>query len=88
MKRSDWRVGRRRRLVGAMALAGILRSLLFQVSPADPLARSGTCAAVLALTPGASLVPARRLMRVDPTVAPRAEYASRSSCASTQGWLL
>jgi putative ABC transport system permease protein len=60
-------------LLGAVALAGTLRSMLFEVSPVDPFVLTVTCAGVLALTLGASLVPARRVTRVDPTIALRAE---------------
>jgi putative ABC transport system permease protein len=60
-------------LVGTVALAGTLRSLLFEVSPVDPVVLAVTCAALLVLTIGASFVPARRVMRVDPAVALRAE---------------
>jgi putative ABC transport system permease protein len=54
-------------------LAGTLRSMLFDVSPVDPVVLAATAAAVLALTGVASFVPAWRVMRVDPTVALRSE---------------
>jgi putative ABC transport system permease protein len=60
-------------LIGTVGLAGTLRSLLFEVSPVDPLVLAATCAALIALTIGASFIPARRMMRVDPAVALRAE---------------
>jgi ABC-type lipoprotein release transport system permease subunit len=60
-------------LLGAIALAGTVRSRLFEVSPLDPLVLAVTCAGVLALAMGAWWVPARRVMRVDPAVALRAE---------------
>jgi putative ABC transport system permease protein len=60
-------------LLGTVALAGTLRSLLFEVSPVDPLVLAATCAGVLALTIGASFVPAQRVMRVDPSIALRAD---------------
>jgi predicted permease len=60
-------------IAGAWWLAGTLRSMLFDVSPVDPVVLAATAAAVLALTAVASLVPAWRVMRVDPTVALRSE---------------
>jgi putative ABC transport system permease protein len=60
-------------IAGTWALAGTLRSMLFDVSPIDPVVLAATAAAVLALTGFASLVPAWRVMRVDPTVALRSE---------------
>jgi predicted permease len=54
-------------------LASSLKSMLFGVSPLDPLVLAATAAAVLALSAAASFVPAWRVMRVDPTVALRAE---------------
>jgi len=60
-------------LAGTWALTGTLRTMLFEVSPADPVVLGATCLAVIGVTCGASLVPARRVMRVDPTIALRAE---------------
>jgi putative ABC transport system permease protein len=60
-------------VAGTWALAGTLRSMLFDVSPIDPIVLAATAAAVLALTGLASFVPAWRVMRVDPTVALRSE---------------
>src|SRR5262249_34692528 len=56
-----------------LLLSGTLQSLLFEVSPLDPLVLAGTAAAVLAISAVASFVPAWRVMRVDPTVALRTE---------------
>ena len=60
-------------LAGALALARVVESLLFGVSPSDPV----TLAVVAAGASGAAIVaawiPARRAMRVDPMVALRAE---------------
>ncbi|MGH7541687.1 MAG: FtsX-like permease family protein, partial [Gemmatimonadota bacterium] len=60
-------------LLGALAAGRLLASLLFGVSPADPI----TLLAVAALTAGAgalaNYVPARRASRVDPMIALRAE---------------
>jgi predicted permease len=60
-------------LAGTWALTGTLRTMLFEVSPADPAVLGATCLAVVGVTCGASFVPARRVMRVDPTIALRAE---------------
>jgi len=55
------------------ALAGTLRTMLFDVSPVDPAVLAATAAAVMALTGFASFVPAWRVTSVDPTVALRSE---------------
>jgi putative ABC transport system permease protein len=60
-------------LAAALGLTCLMRSLLFEVSTADPLTYAGASAAlVLAATIG-SYIPARRATRVDPTEALRAE---------------
>jgi predicted permease len=59
--------------VGALLLTRILRSLLFNVSPTDPLVFAGIVL-LLALTSWiATYIPARRAARLDPLVALRAE---------------
>jgi putative ABC transport system permease protein len=61
---------------GAVLAAGIgryLESLLFQVSPRDPLSFAVSCAVLLAVSLAACLVPARRATRVSPTEALRFE---------------
>jgi len=60
-------------LVGSWALTGTLQTLLYEVSPIDPVVLGGTCVAVLVVTALASYVPARRALRVDPMIALRAE---------------
>ena len=58
-------------LGGAIAIAGALRSVLFEVAPSDPLSL-GLVSVVLLLTSGvACYLPARRAARVDPVVALR-----------------
>ncbi len=53
-------------LAGAVALTRLMESLLFQVSPLDPLALVVACAAMVVVGLFASFVPARRAARVDP----------------------
>jgi ABC-type lipoprotein release transport system permease subunit len=60
-------------VAGTWALTGTLRTLLFDVSPADPAILAGTCAGALLLAGVASLVPAMRVMSVDPSVALRVD---------------
>jgi putative ABC transport system permease protein len=51
--------------------SGLLTSLLFGVSPLDPLTFAGACALFMTITLLASYVPARRAARVDPVNALR-----------------
>jgi predicted permease len=60
-------------LAGAFFLARVMRSLLVQVSPNDPLTFAAITAVLAAVAASACLVPARRATRVDPLVALRAE---------------
>ncbi|MGH8188094.1 MAG: FtsX-like permease family protein, partial [Steroidobacteraceae bacterium] len=53
-------------LPGALAVTGVMRSLLFGVQPRDPATIAGLCAMVATATVAATLVPALRAQRVDP----------------------
>ncbi len=57
----------------ALALARVLRSMLFQVSATDPWIILGAAAVLSAVAAAACLLPARRASRVDPVVALRYE---------------
>lgn len=60
-------------LAGALAASRVLSSLLFQVSPSDPLSLGGACLVLLLVGGLAAYLPARRATRVDPVQALRAE---------------
>ncbi|MBV9745651.1 MAG: ABC transporter permease [Acidobacteriia bacterium] len=60
-------------LAAASALMRLLSSLLFEVSPVDPLTYATVAATLLMAALTASYVPARRAMSVDPAEALRAE---------------
>jgi predicted permease len=57
----------------ALALSTFLKSLLFQVSSADPVTYAGVSLLMLAITVVACYIPARRASAVDPLVALRYE---------------
>ena len=58
---------------GALALTGLVKSLLFGVNPTDMLTFCGVGAVLLAAAILASYLPARRAAGIDPNVALRAE---------------
>jgi predicted permease len=60
-------------LLGALGLTRILRGLLFEVTPTDPLTFVGVGAVLAIAALSACYVPARRAARVEPTVALRCE---------------
>ncbi len=60
-------------LTAAFALTRLMRSLLFEVSPADPLTYLAVSAGLILAAMLASYLPARRATKVDPVEALRAE---------------
>ncbi|MDQ3699177.1 MAG: ABC transporter permease [Gemmatimonadota bacterium] len=60
-------------LGGALGLTRLLSTLLFEVSPIDPLALGAASVALIAVAAAASALPAFRAARVDPVEALRAE---------------
>jgi predicted permease len=60
-------------LVVALAASRLLTTLLFEVSPADPLSMIGSAALLLVVALIAAYVPARHATRVDPVQALRAD---------------
>jgi putative ABC transport system permease protein len=60
-------------LLGSYWLTGMLRGLLFGMSPTNPAVFAIVCVALGFAVLLASYIPARRATRVDPTVALRAE---------------
>jgi putative ABC transport system permease protein len=60
-------------LAAALAATELLRSLLFEISPRDPAALLGSVLLLAFVALVATLLPARRAMRVDPGVALRCE---------------
>lgn len=60
-------------LAGAVALGSLLRSLLFEIRPGDPMTFIGVAILLVAIALMACYVPALRATRVDPMVALRYE---------------
>jgi ABC-type antimicrobial peptide transport system permease subunit len=60
-------------IVGALALATLLRSMVYGVNPLNPISFLAGAAAVAAGAALACWLPARKASRVDPNVALRAE---------------
>ena len=60
-------------LVGSLLLTRTMRSMLFEVSPNDPVTMIGIAFLLLIIAMVASYIPARRATRVDPMIALRYE---------------
>ena len=60
-------------LVGAVVVTGILRSLLYEVNPRDPMTFAVVTLLMVVVALAAAFIPARRAARVDPVLALRAE---------------
>jgi putative ABC transport system permease protein len=60
-------------LVGALAVTGLVKSLLFEVTPTDPATFLGVALVLVAAAILASYLPARRAAAVDPIEALRTE---------------
>jgi ABC-type lipoprotein release transport system permease subunit len=55
-------------LAGAAALTGVMTTLLYEVSPQDPLTFAAVAVTLLSVAAVACYVPARRAMAVDPAL--------------------
>lgn len=60
-------------LATTLAAARVLRSMLFQIRPTDPVTLAGVCVLLLAVALLAAYLPARRVTKIDPAQALRAE---------------
>ena len=58
---------------GALAIGQVLRGLLIGVEPTDPATLLGVVVLFIAVTAGASYIPARRAMRLNPVDVLRAD---------------
>src|SRR5204863_2539588 len=60
-------------LAGALLITRVMRTLLFEVSPFDPIAFATAAVAMGIVGLAAALIPATRATRLDPTTALRTE---------------
>jgi ABC-type antimicrobial peptide transport system permease subunit len=58
-------------VAGAFAGMRLLRSLLFEVKPTDPIVLGGTCVTLILIAMLAAAAPARRATKIDPVEAMR-----------------
>ena len=58
-------------LAASVVLAKFLQSLLFEVTPRDPIVFGGVAVVLFAVAMTACYIPARRATRVDPMIALR-----------------
>jgi ABC-type antimicrobial peptide transport system permease subunit len=58
-------------LVGALWMGGVLTELLYDTTPADPVALGAVAVLLLVIAVAASIVPARRATRIQPVDALR-----------------
>jgi len=58
---------------GALVVTRLIRALLYNVTPTDPISFGGTALVLAAVAVLAGLVPAKRATRADPIVALRAD---------------
>ncbi len=54
-------------------ISRLMSSLLFQISPADPITYTVVCAALILTAAISCYLPARRVLAVDPVIALRTE---------------
>jgi ABC-type antimicrobial peptide transport system permease subunit len=60
-------------LAGALGLSRLIATMLFSVTPFDPVSYAATAAVLTAIAALACYVPARRAVKVDPIIAMRQE---------------
>lgn len=60
-------------IAGALALAPVLKSLLFEITPTDPLSYASVIALLAIVAPAACWIPARAATKVDPVVVLRVD---------------
>ncbi len=60
-------------ILGGLAMSTLMRQVLFEVDPADPLIYLGVSVILLLVSELASFLPARRATRIDPVIALRVE---------------